>query len=108
MASPIKLIDVRDDEHEPGDLEIVIGMHCVQLTLSQAGELRALLNEQHQADVEWRKLIDEAYEEHEERQRLEAKCWECGKPGDYYDGVCYECAAQPFGLHWQLEQQEGW
>jgi hypothetical protein len=35
------------------------------------------------------------------------KCWECGKPGEYYDDVCYECAAQPFGLLWQLEQEEG-
>ena len=56
--------------------------------------------------VEWKKLVDEAYEEYEERQRLEAKCWECDKPGDYYHGVCYECAAQPYGLLWQLEQGE--
>ena len=34
------------------------------------------------------------------------RCWECGKPGDYYDGVCYECAAQPYGLLWQLEQRD--
>jgi len=34
------------------------------------------------------------------------ECWECGKRGYYYDGVCYECAAQPFGLLWQLEQEE--
>ena len=34
------------------------------------------------------------------------KCWECGKPGDYYDGVCFECAARPFGLLWQIEQDE--
>ena len=35
----------------------------------------------------------------------DAKCWECGKPGEFYDDVCYECAAQPFGLLWQLEQE---
>jgi len=35
----------------------------------------------------------------------DAQCWECDKPGDYYDGVCYECAAQPFGVLWQLERE---
>ena len=35
----------------------------------------------------------------------DAKCWECGKPGEFYDDVCYECAARPFGLWWQLEQE---
>jgi len=42
----------------------------------------------------------------EDKTAPEAECWECGKPGDYYDGVCYECASRPFGLHWQLEQDE--
>ena len=37
---------------------------------------------------------------------LRPRCLECGKPGDYYDGVCYECAAQPYGLFWQLEQRD--
>ena len=35
----------------------------------------------------------------------DAKCWECGKPGEFYDDVCYECTARPFGLWWQLEQE---
>jgi hypothetical protein len=42
----------------------------------------------------------------EDEPALDAECWECGKSGDYYDGVCYECAAQPFGLLWQREQEE--
>ena len=41
-----------------------------------------------------------------EKTDSEAECWECGKSGDYYDGVCYECAAQPYGLLWQLEQRD--
>jgi hypothetical protein len=44
---------------------------------------------------------DEAADEPEPEE-----CWECGKAGEFYDGVCYECAAQPFGLLWQLEQEE--
>jgi hypothetical protein len=42
----------------------------------------------------------------EDKADPKAECWECGKPGDYYDGVCYECAAQPYGLLWQLEQRD--
>ncbi len=42
----------------------------------------------------------------EDKTDPDPRCWECGKPGDYYDGVCYECAAQPYGLLWQLEQGE--
>jgi|TARA_R110002167_G_scaffold292906_1_gene497587 hypothetical protein len=41
-----------------------------------------------------------------DRPDPDAKCWECDKPGEFYHGVCYDCAAQPYGLLWQLEQGE--
>ena len=66
-----------------------------------------LLDRQREADsYRDEYTVEEAVEDFKaDKPDPDAKCWECGKPGEFYDDVCYECAAQPFGLHWQQEQE---